>query len=240
MPVNANHPDPAGHPGAPGQEHHNVDGVAEQDQAAFGARWWERHYQELDPTATGRVSPYLTDCLDHAAPGTALDAGCGTGADASWLAAQGWDVTAVDVSATAIDRARVLAAGSPPDVPARITWVVADLTDWDPAQRFDLVISQYVHPDQPFDRFVQRLGDLVADGGQLLIVGHEHADALSSAGAPRDASINAATTAEVLDRDQWTVETAGTRSRDVAHEGGTVRLVDTIVRARKTPDGRVR
>jgi SAM-dependent methyltransferase len=39
-------------------------------------------------------------------PGVAFDIGCGTGLQAAYLADHGWDVTAIDVSATAIDRAR--------------------------------------------------------------------------------------------------------------------------------------
>ena len=42
--------------------------------------------------------------------GTALDAGCGTGADAVWLARQGWAVTAIDISPTAVGQAERLAA----------------------------------------------------------------------------------------------------------------------------------
>jgi SAM-dependent methyltransferase len=38
--------------------------------------------------------------------GVALDIGCGTGGHASYLAEQGWDVTAVDVARRAIDQAR--------------------------------------------------------------------------------------------------------------------------------------
>lgn len=221
------HPDPghAHHPSGPAAEHrHSPD---QPDDGAFGAQWWERHYQELDSTPAGRPSPYLADGLDHTAPGTALDAGCGTGADARWLAARGWDVTAVDISPTAIDRARSLTAGS---AAGTISWVVADLTEWDPARQFDLVLSQYAHPDQPFEQFVRRLGQLVADGGRLLVVGHEHADPRSAAGAPRDASITAVAIAAVLDRDGWSVEVAETRARDVGHQDS---LVDTVVRARK-------
>lgn len=221
----ADHHQHAGHQHA---DHQHAGDPEAPDGPAFGAQWWEHHYQGLDPAASGQPAPYLAE-LDHTAPGSALDAGCGTGADARWLATQGWDVTAVDVSATAIDRARAGAAGIP-----GINWVVADLTGWDPARQFDLVISQYAHPDQPFDEFVRQLGRLVADGGQLLIVGHDHADPLSSAGAPRDASIGALPTAEVLDPDSWNVEVAATRSRDA----GTVHLVDTVVRARKRSDDR--
>ena len=42
-------------------------------------------------------------------PGMALDAGCGHGAEAIWLASTGWRVTAVDFSATALDHGRTTA-----------------------------------------------------------------------------------------------------------------------------------
>ena len=38
-------------------------------------------------------------------PVTALDVGCGEGADAIWLAGRGWRVTAIDVSDIALQRA---------------------------------------------------------------------------------------------------------------------------------------
>ncbi|WP_435119235.1 methyltransferase domain-containing protein [Amycolatopsis thermoflava] len=44
-------------------------------------------------------------------PGRALDVGCGPGRNARYLAAQGFDVYAVDISATAIDSAAGAAAG---------------------------------------------------------------------------------------------------------------------------------
>ena len=40
-----------------------------------------------------------------AAPGRALDVGCGEGADAIWLAQHGWDVMATDISSVALERA---------------------------------------------------------------------------------------------------------------------------------------
>jgi SAM-dependent methyltransferase len=53
-------------------------------------------------------------------PGTALDLGCGTGTAAAYLARLGWEVTAVDISARAIDIAR---NRSP-----QVHWHIADIT----------------------------------------------------------------------------------------------------------------
>ena len=55
-------------------------------------------------------------------PGIALDLGCGTGEHARFLAALGWQVTAVDVVPVAVARARRWDRGG------HITWRVADVT----------------------------------------------------------------------------------------------------------------
>src|SRR2546423_6983044 len=44
-------------------------------------------------------------------PGKALDLACGSGRNAIWLAERGWDVTAVDASASAIATLRECAPG---------------------------------------------------------------------------------------------------------------------------------
>ena len=46
-------------------------------------------------------------------PGRALNAGCGEGADAIWLAGHGWQVTAVDISAVALARGAAQRAARP-------------------------------------------------------------------------------------------------------------------------------
>jgi SAM-dependent methyltransferase len=49
----------------------------------------------------------------HLAPGArVLDIGCGTGSDAIWFAAQGFDVTGVDVSAAMVTRAEAAAVAA--------------------------------------------------------------------------------------------------------------------------------
>src|SRR5215208_437768 len=68
-------------------------------------RFWEDHYRRRERVWSGRPNPVLVDVVGSLRPGTALDLGCGEGGDAIWLARQGWRVTAVDVSATALDRA---------------------------------------------------------------------------------------------------------------------------------------
>jgi len=80
------------------------------------------------------------------APGRALDAGCGHGADTLWLSAHGWQVTAVDFSGAALAHARSMAEAAGADVARRIDWVESDLATWmaEPGH-YDLVVCSYVH-----------------------------------------------------------------------------------------------
>lgn len=204
------------------------------DHPAFSADWWEQHYQ-AHPTGHVSPGPQLVAEVADLPPGTALDAGCGTGADAIWLASRGWQVTAVDASSTAVGRAQRLATQQEPGVAQRITWLTADLTSWEPAQRYDLVTSQYVHPDLPFDQFVARLAAAVVPGGTLLVVGHDHADTHSAAHAPQPASIGLATVIGSLPEGQWEVAVAESRTREVTHGAKQLTIHDFVVRAHRTP-----
>ncbi len=75
-------------------------------------RWEERYRTGDTPWDTGKPSSELQLVVveDRITPCRALEIGCGTGVNAVWLAGQGFDVTAVDLSPLAIERARQRAA----------------------------------------------------------------------------------------------------------------------------------
>ncbi len=202
------------------------------DDHAFGSQWWEQHYQGTEPGGS-EPSPHLVSELVDLPVGTALDAGCGTGADAVWLARQGWEVTALDVSPTVVGHAQRLATEEAPEVVGRLSWVVADLTEWRRPRQFDLVVSQYVHPDEPFAAFVARLADSVAPGGTLFVAGHDHADTHSAAHAPEDAAIGADDVVSALSTDVWEVDVAETRTRQVTRGVTELTMHDLVVRAHR-------
>ena len=83
-----------------------------------GPEEWDARYAEADRVWSGNPNGALVAEVAGLLPGRALDVGCGEGADAVWLAGRGWDVTALDVSKIAIDRAVLHArhAGSYPEM----------------------------------------------------------------------------------------------------------------------------
>jgi SAM-dependent methyltransferase len=76
---------------------------------------WNARYQERNtPWDSGRPSRELLRVLDEGwvAPCRAVELGCGTGTNAVFLATRGFEVTAIDLSPLALERARERAAAA--------------------------------------------------------------------------------------------------------------------------------
>ncbi len=137
---------------------------------------WEERYASVDRLWSGRPNDWLPQLAADWVPGRALDLGCGEGDDALWLAARGWDVTGVDLSATAIGR--MLDGARAAGVEGRVHGVVLDLVaDPLPAGPFDLVTSFYVHggpsPESiQLPALLAEAASRVAPGGRLLVAVH--------------------------------------------------------------------
>ena len=87
---------------------------------------WDVHYQSDNPPwETGRPSEELQRVIaeERVQPCRAIDLGCGTSINAIWLAQQGFDVTAVDFSPLAIEKARGRAAAAN----ATVRFVLSDV-----------------------------------------------------------------------------------------------------------------
>src|SRR5271156_3651157 len=107
-----------------------------------GERFWDERYRSQSAVWSGEPNGCLVDEASALTPGTALDAGCGEGADAIWLAERGWRVTAADISSVALERARSIE--TPADVAKRIEWLHRDLVKSAPPGSYDLVSSQFM------------------------------------------------------------------------------------------------
>ncbi len=172
----------------------------------------EQRYGSGKRVWSGKPNPQLVATVVDLPAGTALDVGSGEGADAIWLASRGWEVTGVDVSQAALDRA----AGHASDAGVQVTWRQADVTTWDPAPaQFDLVSAQYLHLSRPVrEALHRRLAVAVRPGGTLLIVGRHPDDLAGRYSLPcRTTTCSASNTPSVPSRPSTT---ASSPSRKVS------------------------
>jgi len=140
--------------------------LSEYDRNFWEERWWQALREHGDRVAQRPPNAHLTAEVGDLRPGRALDAGCGHGSDTLWLAARGWQVTAVDFAATALAFARSTAEALGPDVAERIAWIEADLAAWTPQpDEYALVVCLYVHIAGSVEEMMQRIATGVAPGG---------------------------------------------------------------------------
>lgn len=120
------------------------------DQDFWDQLWSKTVREHPDKLARRPPNAYLMTAAADLPPGHALDAGCGQGADTLWLAAHGWQVTAVDFSATALAHGRSMAEAAGSDIAERIEWIESDLATWaaEPGN-YDLVVCLYVTSPAP-------------------------------------------------------------------------------------------
>lgn len=214
---------------------------AHGEEITTPAEFWEQRYlthrDESGRIWSGRVNPAVEREVTPLTPGRALELGSGEGGDALWLAAQGWTVTALDISATALAVASGEATAR--GLADRVEWAQTDLTAWHPSAEYDLVTSAFFHSpfDFPREEILRRAVTAVAPGGRLLVVGHgapppgsEHGHALDGPPLPTSDEVLAA-----LDLpDGWTVETNADVVRTASLPDGTeVDVTDTVLRVRR-------
>jgi thioredoxin reductase len=208
----------------------------------FDNEYWDQIWTGDRAKAMGssQPNPHLVRETADLTPGTALEAGCGAGAEAIWLAGHGWQVTGADIAVAALDRAAERAADA--GIAERVQWVQADLSTWEPEMRYDLVTTHYAHPAMPQLEFYDRTASWVGPGGTLLIVGHLHHDVSAdghklgsgheSDGPPASASATAATITARLDPALWEIVTAEESHRTMPGPGGHETTIhDVVVRA---------
>lgn len=141
--------------------------------------WFEALYsiaagdQDIIPWADMQPNPSFVHWLDanfiRGNGKKALKVGCGLGDDAEILADRDFDVTAFDISVTAIDWCRKRFPHS------KVTYSVHDLFESPPAwdYGFDLVLELYtlqVLPPALRPKAIEKIARYVAPGGTLLVI----------------------------------------------------------------------
>jgi 2-polyprenyl-3-methyl-5-hydroxy-6-metoxy-1,4-benzoquinol methylase len=129
---------------------------------------FENLYAGQAPWDIGKPQKVFVDVADRIT-GRVLDAGCGTGDNALFLAGRGCQVTGIDFLEEPIRRARQKAAQRG----VSATFLVKDavkLTDW--SERFDNVIDSglfHVFSDDDRRRYVSGLATVLNPGGRLFL-----------------------------------------------------------------------
>ncbi len=165
--------------------------------ADWDARYAEQQQWSAEPNAL------VAELLEDLPPGAAVDLAAGEGRHALWLAGLGWRVTAVDFSATGLARGRSRPGAD------RVTWVTADVLEWDaPPGSLDLVLVAYLHlPEAETTALLRRAVGWLRPGGRLLVLGHDADNVVRGVGGPQDPAIlhsvrRLAPVAELLDVDR--------------------------------------
>lgn len=199
---------------------------------------WDHRY-DGDRMWSGNPNGALVHEVAAMGPGSVLDVGAGEGGDAVWLAEQGWDVTASDVSRRALEH--VAAEAGRRGLHIVCQHADANARDAFGGATYDLVSAHYASIPRSRDgRAIDNLLAAVAPGGTLLVVGHDltpmrgpiDTEQQSRAFDP-DAYVRVDDVAAVLGGDPgWTIELHALRSRP---EGATSshHVDDVVLRARR-------
>ncbi|UNO43578.1 methyltransferase domain-containing protein [Streptomyces sp. MST-110588] len=203
------------------------------DAVAF----WDGVYAARPAAGTPQPNVRLTETVTGLPPGAALDLGCGNGGDALWLAGQGWQVTAVDISALAVQRLAALARAH--GLGDRLTAVRQDLHGSFPPGEFDLICAHYLHTPFGLDRaaVLRSAAHALRPGGRLLVVDHGSTapwswqqDPETRYPSPQEVAAGIGLAAQT-----WTIERADTPRRiATGPDGSTAEVTDHILLIRRT------
>ena len=126
---------------------------------------WDKRYRDGAYAERTHPSEFLQDWVGKIPTGRAIDLACGSGRNALYLAKQGFDVDAVDISAQALDRAQKTAQG----MGVSVNWLEHDLDE--PLQLEDsyqlILIIRYVNLP-----LIQQMTANLAPGGFLVCEQH--------------------------------------------------------------------
>jgi len=159
---------------------------------------WEQRYADSDNLFGHTPSELLLAWKDQLTAGqSALAVGDGEGRNGVWLAEQGLDVLSIDISATALSRAKAFATQRN----VTLKTECADLLTWHwPQQGFDVITSIFVHMSAEQRRQLHSsILHAIKPGGLILIEGYHTEQCKLGSGGPKDPSLML--TAELLEED---------------------------------------
>jgi SAM-dependent methyltransferase len=186
---------------------------------------WDDRYRATDRLWSAEPNVFVADRLGSQRPGTGLDLASGEGRNAIWLAEQGWDMTAVDFSAAAIERGRAASD--------EVSWVVADIRTWEPDDVYHLVVIAYLQLSvEEFEPLIRRVVTWLTPGGELFMVGHDRSNIEHGVGGPQVPAVLWDVEEIVPWLNGLDILEAEIVERDVVGDDGPRVALDTLIRAR--------
>ena len=201
-------------------------------------RSWNERYLSKGAMWSGKVNPVLEEVARACSPKRALDVGAGEGADALFLAELGADTVAVEASSVGVYRgvAEQQARQAQAGVSLPISWRVADISrpwSWREGE-FDFMSLQFVHTDRETRASIwSEAVAATAQGGVLLIVGHDASDA--SRGIPRPPADRCFSEEELLLAipSDWSSTEVTLRERTQIIQGNEATVTDIVLVAKR-------
>ena len=139
-------------------------------------KFWNEYYKNTNAPWTTPDAGFVAE-VTQLPTGSALELGCGEGADSIWLAKRNWEVTAVDFAPAAIENLTQAAQTQGVNVKG----IVADVTTYQSDEKYDLVFICYMHLHR--DERHQMLNcatELLTPGGILVYIGIAQSSAADS------------------------------------------------------------
>lgn len=154
---------------------------------------WNERYAEDGFAYGSEPNDFLREALATHRPssapitGRALCLAEGEGRNAVWLAQQGWQVRAVDLSAVGLAKAERLAASRGVQIETQVT----DLDALELAEgSYELIVSIWAHVPPPLRRRVHTsVARALAPGGLFVLEAYAPANVGRGVGGPQDASL---------------------------------------------------
>lgn len=197
--------------------------------------FWSARYRDVGDEYLFGTAPnsFLAGQVERFSAGMrVLSVADGEGRNAVWLAEQGCEVTATEISPVALEKARKLARAKQ----VVVEFVQADILDWAwPQEAYDAVVGifiQFVGPDDR-ERLFAGMQGAVRPGGRLFLHGYTPKQLEYRTGGP--SSLENLYTRSMLEAafSGWEIETLR-EHEDVIAEGcghaGKSALIDLVAR----------
>ena len=210
--------------------HAHAPAHAGPDPDLSPTEYWEQRYSGSERVWSGKVNQAMAEVVSHLTPGRSIDLGCGEGGDVLWLAEHGWTAHGLDISATAVGRAREEADARGLD---GASFEAVDLDAWEPAPgSVDLVTASFFQSDVALDRtaILRRAMAALRPGGRLVTVSHAAPPSWAKDHPATMVSVQEEAAQLVRSAKEWEVELAAERPRAAtAPDGSAGEHLDAVL-----------